>query len=129
MLLGGTIPSDETRKRPSGDASTDASAAARPLRPGVARAGALAPTRSGAAGVAAGNRTVLGDQSVGGIGASESRITETPGGIIVRADSSIASESTPRRLAGSLVTPFTATAHVARRKAIREKAKTLSDSR
>jgi len=55
--------------------------------------------------------------------------TETPGGIIVRADSSIASESTPRRLAGSLVTPFTATAHVARRKAIREKAKTLSDSR
>ena len=45
-------------------------AAARPPRPGVVRAGASAPTRSGAAGVAGGNRTDLGDQSVGGIGAS-----------------------------------------------------------
>jgi len=44
-------------------------AAARPPRPGVVRAGASAPTRSGAAGVAGGNRTGLGDQSVGGIGA------------------------------------------------------------
>ena len=39
----------------------------------MVRAGALAPTRSGAAGVAGGNRTALEDQSLGGIGAPIAR--------------------------------------------------------
>ena len=46
-------------------------ASARLVRPGVVRAGAFAPTRSGAARVAVRNRTDLGDQSGGGIGPSE----------------------------------------------------------
>ena len=49
---------------------------------------ACAATRSGAAWVAAGNRTVLGDQSVGGIGASERIRTETHSRTIVLAGSS-----------------------------------------
>jgi len=60
-------PSDETRKRPSGDACTDALASARPPRPGVVRAGALRQHGPAPRGVAGGTRTGLGDQSVGGI--------------------------------------------------------------
>jgi hypothetical protein len=60
-------PSDEPRKRPSGDACTDALASARPPRPGVVRAGALRQHGPAPRGVAGGNRTGLGDRSVGGI--------------------------------------------------------------
>ena len=59
-----------------------------PKAPGGAGSRACAATRLGAAGVAGGNRTDLGDQSVGGIGASESTNTGTHSRTIVLAGNS-----------------------------------------
>ena len=56
-----------------------------PKAPGGAGSRACAATRLGAAGVAGGNRTDLGDQSGGGIGASESTNTGTHSRTIVLA--------------------------------------------
>lgn len=58
-----------------------------PKAPGGAGSRACAATRLGAAGVAGGNRTDLGDQSVGGIGAFESG-SETHSTFIVIAGNS-----------------------------------------
>lgn len=58
-----------------------------PKAPGGAGSRACAATRLGAAGVAGGNRTDLGDQSVGGIGAFESKTGTHSRAIVLAGDS------------------------------------------
>ena len=58
-----------------------------PKAPGGAGSRACAATRLGAAGVAGGNRTDLGDQSVGGIGALESKTGTHSRAIVLAGDS------------------------------------------
>lgn len=71
LLRGGTIPSDETRPRPSGATCIAAFGGGLTLRVRVERAAALSAQHGRKPqGMRDGNRTDLGDQSVGGIGSS-----------------------------------------------------------
>ena len=79
LLLGGTIPSDETRPRPSGDSCIVASGGGLTPKVRVGRAAALARQHGRKPrGLPEGNRTDLGDQSVGGIGTPVSPMETGP---------------------------------------------------